>query len=78
MSFDGLRGLSCRLYSFRLPSNLESILDDIVPIKNLVTSKRKRHKLVGLFWYKSHTATIQKCRDELDWAMKEFDVSAEP
>lgn len=28
-----------------------------------------------MFWAKSHTKTLRKCRDDLDWAMKSFDVS---
>lgn len=42
----------------------------------MVDSKWRHFKESILFRDKAHAATLQKCRDELDWAMKIFDVSA--
>lgn len=50
-------------------------MKDVTKVKNIVNSKKFRHRIIAFFWAKSHTGTLQKCKDNLDWAMKVFDVS---
>lgn len=38
-------------------------------------SKRVRRKVAAVFFGDSHSSILQKCSEDLDWAMKEFDVS---
>lgn len=57
------------------PRNLKTINQEITKIRDIVKSKRKRHKLAAVFMTKAHSATLQKCRADLDWAIKTFDVS---
>lgn len=57
------------------PRNLEAIEKEVSKISAVVNSKRKRHKLAAAFWANTHATTLQKCRGDLDWAMKLFDVS---
>lgn len=54
--------------------NLEDIMKELVRIQAAITFKSKRQKLTALFFAKSHAAALQECRDDLDWAMEEFDV----
>lgn len=56
-------------------SQLESILKEVEKVRSIVASKRKRHKLASFFFGEAHTAALKKCRDDLEWAMKEFEVS---
>lgn len=56
-------------------SNLEKILNDVTKIKNVTNSKRKRDKLASFIKSGSYADTLQKCRTDLDWAMREFNVS---
>lgn len=57
-------------------SNLVSILEEVKKIRSVITSKRKRHKVAAFFMASSHASALQKCNDDLEWAMSEFDVSA--
>lgn len=56
--------------------SLEDIEEKVSRIAKVANSKRKRHRLTAMFWVKSHAAALQSCRDELDWAMNLFNVTA--
>lgn len=55
--------------------NLETILKEVRKIESVTASKRKRHKMAAFFLASSHATALQKCSDELAWAMREFEVS---
>lgn len=56
-------------------SNLERILKDVAKIQSIVNSGRKRDKLRATVLAGSYKADLKKCYDQLEWAIKEFDVS---
>lgn len=58
-----------------VPRDLEAILEQVEKVQAVVKSKRTRHKIKSFFKGASHESTLQKCSDDLDWAIKQFDVS---
>lgn len=54
---------------------LEGIAKQVEELSAAVKSKRLRHKMAALLLGNEHAASLQKCFDDLDWAIKEFDVS---
>lgn len=55
--------------------DVESILEQVEKIKTTVKSKRVRRKVAALVFGNVHASALQKCMDDLDWAVKEFSVS---
>lgn len=55
--------------------NLENIVKQVEELQATIKSKRIRRKVAAIFLGNEHAATLQKCYEDLDWAIKEFDVS---
>lgn len=56
---------------------LEIILKDVGQVANVVNSRRKQDRLYAQLQRAAHAATLRHCIDELDWAMKSFEVRTE-
>lgn len=54
-------------------SDLEIILEEVKKAQPIV--RRKRHRVAALLGGPDCTVMLQKCNDDLDWAMEEFKVS---
>lgn len=60
-------------YVFR---DLTEILEEVGTVQSATPSKRTRHKLVALTSRSTSTSMLQKCSDNLAWAVEEFGVSS--
>lgn len=64
-----------------IPVNNRCLADIVEEVKKLqasIKSKRFRRKVAAIVFGNTHASTLKKCCEDLDWAMKEFDVSYSP
>lgn len=54
------------------------ILDKVTAMQNAVKGRRLRRKVAAFIFGNANAAKLKECCDDLDWAMKEFDVSDPP
>lgn len=52
------------------------ILEEVEKLTTGVKSKRMRRKVVVAIFGESQSSVLQKCVNDLDWAIKEFEVTA--
>lgn len=58
--------------------SFETVLETVMKVQVVVTSRRIRHRLATVFKAGTHGSALQQCKAGLDWAMTRFDVSHFP
>lgn len=55
--------------------NLENILEVVMKVQAVVTSKRIKYRLASVFKAGTHGSALEQCKADLDWAITKFEVS---
>lgn len=55
--------------------DLKGILNKVTAMQDAVKGKRFRRKVAAFFFGNANASKLKECCDDLDWAMKKFNVS---